>query len=54
MKLTSRIASLALLVAGASVVASATAVPEIDPGSGLNVVALLAGAAIVVRAKLKK
>jgi hypothetical protein len=54
MKLTMRIASIALLVVGASAVASATPVPEIDPGTGMNVLALLAGAAIVIRARLKK
>jgi len=53
MNLTMRIASMALLVVGASALASA-AVPEIDPGTGMNVLALLAGAAIVIRASLKK
>ena len=53
MKLTMRIASIALLVIGASALASA-AVPEIDPGTGMNVLALLAGAAVVVRASIKK
>jgi hypothetical protein len=33
---------------------SVRSTPEIDPGTGLNVLALLAGAAIVVRASLKK
>jgi hypothetical protein len=54
MKLTMRLASIALLVFGASALASATVVPEIDPGTGMNVLALLAGAAIVVRASIKK
>ena len=56
MKLMLRLASIALLVVGASAMASAavTIVPEIDPGTGMNVLALVAGAAIVVRAGLKK
>ena len=50
-----RLASVALLVVGAAALASAVArVPEIDPGSGMNVLALLAGAAIVVRAGFRK
>ena len=53
MNLTMRIASIALLVVGTSALASA-AVPEIDPGTGMNVLALLGGAAIVIRASLKK
>jgi hypothetical protein len=45
----------ALLVIGVSALASAVpAAPEIDPGTGVNVLALLAGAAIVVRASLRK
>jgi len=55
MKLTMRISSIVLLVVGASALASASrAVPEIDPGTGMNVLALLAGAAIVFRGSLKK
>ena len=54
MKLTMRIASIALLVVGASAFASAGVAPEIDPGSGANVLALLAGAALIVRSSLKK
>ena len=54
MKLTMRIVTIALLAVGASALASATSVPEIDPGTGMNVLALLAGAAIVIRASLKK
>ena len=52
-----RLASVALLVVGAAALASAAATvptPEIDPGAGMNVLALLAGAAIVVRARFKK
>jgi hypothetical protein len=41
-----------LLGAGACVLASA-AVPEIDPGSGANALALIAGALIVIRGRRK-
>jgi len=55
MKLMLRLASITLLIVGASALASALpAAPEIDPGTGMNVLALLAGAAIVVRAGIKK
>jgi hypothetical protein len=55
MKLMLRLASIALLVMGVSALASAVpAAPEIDPGTGMNVLALLAGAALVVRASIKK
>ena len=46
------LATLALLCLGASVVASA-AVPEIDPGSGANALALIAAAVIVFRGRRK-
>jgi len=51
-----RLASVALLTLGIAALASASIrpIPEIDPGSGMNVLALLAGAAIVVRAGFKK
>ena len=49
-----RIAAAALLLIGAAGLASATAVPEIDPGTGMNALALLAGATLVIRASLKK
>jgi len=55
MRFSMRIASVALLAIGASALAFATApTPEIDPGSGANVLALLAGAALVVRSSLRK
>jgi len=56
MKLILRLASIALLIVGASALASAdrSPVPEIDPGMGTNVLALLAGAAILVRGGMKK
>lgn len=50
----SRFVSVVLLVVGASALASASVVPEIDPGTGMNVLALLAGAAVVVRSSFKK
>ena len=51
----SRLLSAALLVLGAAALASAqTRVPEIDPGSGMNVLALLAGSVIVLRSRFKK
>jgi hypothetical protein len=52
-KTISRVASVALLVLGVASLASA-AVPEIDPGSGLNALALLAGAVLVFRSSVKK
>jgi hypothetical protein len=42
-----------VLCVGASVLASATTVPEIDPGSGANALALIAGALIVIRGRRK-
>jgi hypothetical protein len=44
-----------LFCVGASVLASAVppAVPEIDPGSGANALALIAGALIVIRGRRK-
>ncbi|HXS97802.1 MAG TPA: VPEID-CTERM sorting domain-containing protein [Candidatus Limnocylindrales bacterium] len=41
---------MALLVVGAASVASA-AVPEIDPSTGMNAIALLAGALLIVRSR---
>jgi len=51
-----RFVSVCLLVVGIAGLAGAQVapVPEIDPGTGLNALALLAGMAIVVRASLKK
>jgi hypothetical protein len=40
-----------LLVIGAASIASATAVPEIDPGTGMNAIALLGGALLIVRSR---
>ncbi len=51
-----RIVASALLMMGVAVVASAEvrAVPEINAGLATNAVALVTGAALVVRSKLKK
>jgi hypothetical protein len=43
-----------LLAVGASVLASAVQVPEIDAGSGANALALIAGALIVIRGRRKR
>ena len=48
-----RLAAVILLCAGASVLAMAVQVPEIDPGSGANALALIAGALIVIRGRRK-
>jgi len=40
-----------LLILGSTTVSWATAVPEIDPSSGLSALALLAGAVLVIRAR---
>lgn len=47
-KVVSKLAGMMLLVVGVSSIASA-AVPEIDPASGANALALLAGALLVIR-----
>ena len=43
-----------MLVLGAAGVASATPVPEIDPGSGMSALALLSGAVLLVRGRRKQ
>jgi len=45
---------MALLFIGACGIASATPVPEIDPGSAGSALALLTGALLIVRARRKK
>ena len=49
-----RVLSIGLLILGISGLAAAAAVPEIDAGTGMNAMALLAGAVIVIRAGLKR
>jgi len=52
MKATLKLAGLALLVAGLSHICLAnTAAPEIDPGMGMNALALLGGMGLVIRAR---
>ena len=46
--------SLSLLLLGLTASAFATPVPEIDPASGVNALALLGGVAIVVRSWRRK
>jgi hypothetical protein len=48
------LAAVLLLGVGASVLASAATTPEIDPGSGANALALIAGALVLIRGRLKK
>lgn len=48
-----KLAGLMLLVVGISSMASAAPVPEIDPASGANALALLAGAMLVLRGRRK-
>ena len=45
------LAILVLVTCTASMAATVTAVPEIDPGSGTAALALLAGAALVLRGR---
>ena len=46
--------AVALLAVGFSIVVVATPVPEIDPGSGVNALALIAGSLVVLRSWRKK
>jgi hypothetical protein len=48
-----RVVGLLLLVVGSSVVAAAS-VPEIDPASGGNALALVAGGLLILRSYRKK
>jgi hypothetical protein len=47
-------AATVLLMIGAAGLASAAVVPEVDPSTGMNALALLAGAVLVTRSALKK
>jgi len=49
-----RLISVALLLVGASVVAVASPVPEIDLASGANALALIAGGLVILRSRRKK
>jgi len=46
-----KLIGMALLVIGAAAVASASPVPEIDPSTGMNAIALLTGALLIVRSR---
>jgi hypothetical protein len=48
-----KIAGMILLTIGACAVAAANPVPEIDPATGINAVALAAGVLLVIRARKK-
>jgi len=50
-----RLIAIALLVVGSSAVAMAgPGVPEIDPASGANALALIAGGLLILRSRRKK
>ena len=52
MRLIWKLAGLALLVVGVAMVAPAPpGVPEIDPSAGINALALVAGALLLVRSR---
>jgi hypothetical protein len=48
-----KIGALILLGIGASAILAANPAPEIDPASGLNAVALVAGALLIIRGRKK-
>ncbi len=49
-----RILGMSLLLVGiASVASAALGVPEIDPATGVNAIALLGGAALIIRSRRK-
>jgi hypothetical protein len=49
-----KLIALVLLVAGSSAVAMASPAPEIDPASGANALALIAGGLVILRSCRKK
>jgi hypothetical protein len=50
-----KLIAVVLLLVGASVVAMAVpSTPEIDPASGANALALIAGALVILRSRRKK
>jgi hypothetical protein len=49
-----KLLGMALMLVGIASFASATSVPEIDPGSAGSAIALLSGALLVIRAGRKK
>ena len=50
----SKFAGVVLLVIGASTLCLAGGTPEIDPASGANAVALLAGALLIIRGRRRR
>ena len=54
LRLASRSLGLLLLLSGMSGVASAVAVPEVDPASATSALALLVGAAMLARDKFRR
>jgi hypothetical protein len=46
--------TLVLLGIGVSALAMASPVPEIDPGTGINAIALLGGGLLLIRSRRKK
>jgi hypothetical protein len=52
--LTMKIAGLALLCVGMSSACFAAVTPEIDPASGANALALLAGAMLMIRGRRRR
>lgn len=49
-----RFITLALLIAAATMTAAAAPVPEIDPASGASAIAVLSGAALIIRARARR
>jgi len=49
-----RVVGMMLLLVGASAFAFGTAVPEIDPGSGANALALISGVLLIARGRRNK
>ncbi len=50
----SKLAGMILLGIGAAAVAGAVAVPEIDPATGGNALALVAGAMLIIRSRRRR
>ena len=46
--------ALALLIVGTPAVLGASAVPEIDPTTGVSALTLISGAVLIIRARRKK
>ena len=46
-----KVSGLSLVLCSCAAVAFATPVPEIDPGNGMNAIALLTGVVLVIRSR---